>query len=114
MVANYFPANVGIGGIREALIFLGYGLNFTTPVATRNTPIARVEYNIRSTSVIPSGSSSFSTNWMYYTSSEILQPNGSLFLNPPVAVSGGNGVKRYNPTDFTTYKECYVYLGAWC
>lgn len=28
------------------MAFVGAGLNFSTPVATRNTPIAKVEYTL--------------------------------------------------------------------
>ncbi|MDD2892142.1 MAG: hypothetical protein PHQ95_04200, partial [Candidatus Gracilibacteria bacterium] len=113
-LANFIPAGVGANGANVAPLFLARNLSFTTPVASRTTPIAQAEYNTRAFNVVSNGNMPLSGfTWSYYLGSETLTANG-LYNLTANQINLGSQTKSVNNGSPLLDKECYVFLGAWC
>lgn len=113
LTSNTFPAGVGTNGRNEALVFVGKNLRFSTPVATRATPVGQVEYTVRSANVIPNGNFSATVPWSYNLGSEVVDINGVTNMNANL-INLGVSTKSIDTANVIAHKQCYVFLGAWC
>lgn len=84
-----------MNGKQEVLAFIGYGLKFTTPTASRTTPIGQVQYIVDYYQA--TGTTPLLPPWKYESSAPTTNPlNGVVTLNN-IAHTDTTSTKYYTP-----------------